>query len=403
MAEEDSFRLDFNAPDFIADPYPIYRYLRAEDPVHESPWDDWYLSRFSDVAMILSDPRFCRQPESGVNPFTCRQRESTPVDGMFNNWMVFMDPPGHTRLRGLVGGFFSQKRIEAMTPSIQDTIDGLLGKVMENGSMDVIADLAYPLPVMVISGMLGVPMEDHALFKDALRDLTKAADSGSDKDFNASAPAAEMLTGYFRDLVTERRKNPRQDIVSALIGVQERDKAISEEELLATCVLLLWAGHETTKNLIGNALFVLLRNPGHMDILSHDPGLIKRAVEEFLRFESPVQKVCRWTSEDVLIDGKTIPGGRLVVGLLGSAHRDPERFADPDRLDFDRIDSGHMAFGRGIHHCIGNILGRIEAQTAINTVLRRMHSIELQTEEPEWQQISSFRALKTLPVTFQTA
>ena len=232
-------------------------------------------------------------------------------------------------------------------------------------------------------------------------DLTKAIDSDSEDDFFAAVPAEEMLTGYFRDLVAERRKNPKGDIISSLIAVQERDKGIGEEELLATCVLLLWTGHETTKNLIGNALLVLLRNPGQMDILSRDPRMINKAVEEFLRFESPVQKICRWASTEISIGGKIIPKDRFVVGLIGAAHRDPDRFEDPDMFDISRDVGSHLAFGRGAHHCLGNALARIEARVAINSLLRRTRRLVLAAETVEWQEPTLVRGVKSLPVTFQ--
>lgn len=395
--------LDFKAPGFFADPYPLYRRLRTEDPVHESAAGDWYLSRFADVDMLLNDPCFGWQPQGGVNPFTGRQRESTPIDAMLTNWMIFMDPPGHTRLRSVFSEFFSQNLIDSMTASIQHTVDGLLEAVLDSGSMDVIADLAYPLPVMVISGMLGVPVEDHALFKQPSMDLAKAIDSNSDEELFAANPAVEMLMGYFRDLVAERRKRPKADMISSLIAVQERDRGLSEEELLISCIFLLWAGHETTKNLIGNAILILLRNPDQMDILSRDPRRVRKALEEILRFESPVQRIGRWTVADISIGGRIIPKGRFVTGLTGAAHRDPDRFEDPDRFDIGRSVGRHFAFGWGVHHCLGNVLARIEAQIAINTVLRRMRYIELQTEKPEWQEITFLRGLKTLPVSFQPA
>ena len=392
--------LDFDSPEFLADPYPLYHRLRAADPVHRSPWGDWYLTRYADVAMALSDPRFCRESPGGTNPLSSEQREPTALDRMMSRWMIYRDPPGHTRLRGLVNKAFTPQVLEELRPRIENIAGDLLDDVQDAGSMDIIADLAYPLPVIVISEMLGVPAEDRGLLRGWSGALTEALDTGMAEDVARATPATLELTAYFRELVTERRKRPKDDLISSLIAAEAEGDKLSEEELLANCVLLLWAGHETTKNLIGNGLLVLLRNPRQLQKLKHRPGLIKTAVEEFLRYDSPVQKICRWTTEDIEIGDKIMPKGELVVNLLGAANRDPEQFPDPDRLDVARRHGAHVAFGRGIHTCLGAGLARIEAQIAIGAVLRRMPRLALQKDGFAWQKTTSLRGLERFHVSF---
>ncbi len=392
--------LDFDSPDFLADPYPPYHRLRAADPVHRSPWGDWYLTRYTDVTMALSDRRFCRESPGGTNPMTNEQREPTALDRMMTMWMIYRDPPSHTRLRGLVNSAFTPQVVEELRPRIQDIVGDLLDDVQDAGSMDIIADLAYPLPVIVISEMLGVPAEDRGLLKGWSGALTKALDTGMAADVARAMPATLELTAYFRELVTERRKRPKDDLISSLIAAESEGDKLSEEELLANCVLLLWTGHETTKNLVGNGLLALLRNPRQLQKLKDDSGLSKTAAEELLRYDSPVQKICRWTTEDIEIGDKIMPKGELVVNLLGAANRDPERFPDPDRLDVARRDGAHVAFGRGIHTCLGAGLARIEAQIAIDAVIRRMPRLALQEDGFAWQKITSLRGLERFHVSF---
>ena len=398
MAETHPNTLDFDSPDFLSDPYPFYHRLRTTDPVHHSPWGDWYVSRFDDVAMVLSDRRFCGRSPVGTNPLICAEGESSAFGRMVSKWMVFMDPPEHTRLRSLVGSYFSKERVESLRTEIRNIVDGLLNNLRDAGSMEVVADFAYPLPATVISGILGMPDADHLQFRDAFRQLTRAVDEGEMAD--GEDAATEILTDYFRDLTAEKRRRPREDMISFLIDAQGRDDRFPEDQLLPTCILLLWAGHETTKNLIGNAVLTLLRNPEQMLELKRNPEMIHTAVEEFLRFESPVQRICRWTSTDISIGGKIIPKDQFVVGLIGAAHRDPDRFEDPDRFNIRRNVGSHLAFGLGAHRCLGNMLARMEAQIAINSLLRRMRRLELATETVEWQETTSFRSLKSLPVIF---
>lgn len=392
--------LDFDSPEFLADPYPLYQRLRAADPVHLSPWGDWYLTRYADVTMALSDPRFCRESPGGPNPLSSEQREPTALDRMMTMWMIYRDPPGHTRLRGLVNKAFTPQMVEGLRPRIESIVGDLLDDVRDAGSMDIIADLAYPLPVIVISEMLGVPVADRGRLKGWSHRLAEALDTGVTEDLARGVPVTVELTAYFRELAAEKRAHPQDDLISSLIAAEAEGDILSEEELLATCVLILLTGHETTKNLIGNGLLALLRNPRQLQILKDDPGSIKTAIEELLRYDSPVQKMSRWTTESVTIGRTTVPKGQLVVSLLGAANRDPEQFPDPDRLDIARRDGAHVAFGRGIHTCLGAGLARIEAQIAIGAVLRRMPRLALQEDGLAWQKTTSLRGLDRFHVSF---
>jgi len=273
--------------------------------------------------------------------------------------------------------------------------------------MDVIADLAYPLPVTVICEMLGVPAGDRDTFRQWSLDIARSLDAillPTDPEVVTRGNAARRaLENYFRGLIAERRTRPQADLLTALIAAEEQGDTLSEGELLATCVLLLIAGHETTVNLIGNGLLALLRHPDQLRRLRDDPALIQTAVEELLRYDSPVQRSGRIPNTDVEIGGKTIPKGSLVSALIGAANRDPAQFPDPDRLDVGRSDNRHIAFGWGIHFCLGAPLARVEGQIAINTLLRRKSALALATESPQWRESSALRGLKALPVSLESA
>jgi cytochrome P450 len=387
-------------PEFHANPYPFYRALREEDPVHESPLGFWVCTRYDDAVMILRDPRFGREGMADL----LESRLGIAQDRSHTRDMLFRDPPDHTRLRGLVSRAFTPRVVEVMRPHIQEIVDGLLDRVEGADSMDVIEDLAYPLPVTVICEMLGVPIADQDVFKGWSNDIARSLDAailpaGSDV-LPRGREARLAIADYFRSLIATRRKDPKPDLLSALIAVEEEGKKLSEEELVSTCILLLVAGHETTVNLIGNGLLALLQHPEQLHALRDDPALIQTGVEELLRFDGPVQRTGRMTTADVEIGGKHIPKGSVVVSVIGAANRDPAHFPDPDRLDVTRRENRHIAFGFGIHFCLGAPLARIEGQVTIGTLLRRMPAVKLVSDTPEWRESSVLRGLKTLPVTF---
>ena len=388
-------------PEFHADPYPFYRRLREQDPVHQSPLGIWVLTRYDDALMVLRDPRFGRE---GLAELMEARLGAGSVRPTNTRDMLFRDPPDHTRLRSLVSRAFTPRVVEAMRPHIQEIVDELLDRVEGARGMDVIEDLAYPLPVRVICEMLGVPLADQDVFKEWSADIARSLDASilpaTSEVIARGQVSGDAIREYFRSLIAVRRKEPRQDLLSALIAAEEQGDKLSEPELVATCVLLLIAGHETTVNLIGNGLLALLRHPDQMRALADDPALIQTGVEELLRFDGPVQRTGRMTLADVEIGGRPIPKGSIVAAVIGAANRDPAHFADPDRLDVTRRENRHIAFGFGIHFCLGAPLARIEGQVAIGTLLRRRRALKLVSDTPEWRESSVLRGLKTLPVTF---
>ena len=387
-------------PEFHANPYPFYRALREEDPVHESPLGFWVCTRYDDAVMVLRDPRFGREGMADL----LESRLGIARDASHTRDMLFRDPPDHTRLRGLVSRAFTPRVVDVMRPHIQEIVDGLLDRVEGAGAMDVIEDLAYPLPVTVICELLGVPTADQDVFKGWSNDIARSLDAAilpAGSDVLARGREARLaITDYFRSLIATRRKDPRPDLLSALIAAEEEGNKLSEGELVSTCILLLVAGHETTVNLIGNGLLALLQHPEQLRALRDDPALIQTGVEELLRFDGPVQRTGRMTTADVEIGGKHIPKGSVVVSVIGAANRDPKHFSDPDRLDVSRKENRHIAFGFGIHFCLGAPLARIEGQIAIGALVRRMPGLTLVSDTPEWRESSVLRGLKTLPVTF---
>jgi cytochrome P450 len=388
-------------PEFHANPYPFYQRMRETDPVHLSPLGLWVLTRYDDCVTSLRDPRFGRD---GFEAILSAQYGEESETGRLPRSMLFRDPPDHTRLRSLVNRAFTPRVIEGMRGQIKAVVDRLLDQVARRGHMDVIADLAYPLPVTVICDMLGVPVGDHEQMRDWSSDIIRSLDAigipSDDSVVERGRVGRRGIADYFRALLPERRRQPRADLLSSLIAVEEQGDRLTEGELLATCVLLFIAGHETTVNLIGNGLLALLRHPGELERLRSEPGLIGSAVEELLRFDSPVQRTARITNAEVEVGGKTLPPGAFVVTAIGAANRDPRHFPDPDRLDIGRSDNRHIAFGFGIHFCLGAPLARVEGQLALGTLMRRMPKLRLASPDLEWRESSTLRGLKALPVEF---
>jgi cytochrome P450 len=387
-------------PEFLADPYPTYHRLRAEDPVHHSPLGFWVLTRYEDVSAVLRDPRFIKEPLAAL----VAARFGVEVPRGVGLSMLDRDPPDHTRLRSLVGTAFTPRVVEGLRPRIQQIVDGLITHAQAVGSMDVIEEFAYPIPVNVICELLGVPVADHERFKGWSLDIARGLDSiylPADSEVpRRSAASRHAISDYFRDLIARRRAAPRGDLLSALIAAEEAGDKLNEEELLATCILILIAGHETTVNLIGNGVLALLRNPDELRRLRATPGLITSAVEELLRYDGPVQRTARVASAEATIGGRTIARGEMVMPFIGAADRDPVQFPDPDRLDITRGDNRHIAFGWGIHFCLGAPLARLEGQIAIDALVRRLPRLELVDDKAEYRQSLTLRGLKTLPVKF---
>jgi cytochrome P450 len=388
-------------PEFHADPYPFYRRLREQDPVHQSPMGFWVLTRYDDCVAVLRDQRFGR--EEFQQMLTAVYGDDTEKPTLPRS-MLFRDPPDHTRLRGLVSKAFTPRTIEVMREHIQGIVDRLLGRALAQGGMDVIEDLAYPLPVTVICEMLGVPVDDHASIRSWSADIARSLDAiglPSDQSIvDRGRVSRRALADYFRALLPERRADPRPDLLSGLLAAEEQGDKLTEPEIIAMCLLLFIAGHETTVNLIGNGLLALLRHPDQMARVQGDAALIPNAIEELLRYDSPVQRTARIANADVDLAGRRVARGTMVVTALGAANRDPAQFAEPDRLDVTRRDIRHISFGYGIHFCLGAPLARVEGQLALGTLLRRAPGLALAETSPEWRESSVLRGLKRLRVTF---
>jgi cytochrome P450 len=395
--------VEFNPflPEFHADPYPFYRRLREQDPVHRTAMGFWVLTRYEDCVAVLRDQRFGR--EEFQQMLTAVYGDDTEKPQLPRS-MLFRDPPDHTRLRALVSKAFTPRTIEVMRGHIQDIVDRLLGRALAQGGMDVMEDLAYPLPVTVICEMLGVPVGDHASIRGWSADIARSLDAiglPSDQSIvERGRIARRQLADYFRALVPERRARPQPDLLSGLLAAEEQGDKLTEPEVIAMCLLLFIAGHETTVNLIGNGLLALLRHPEQLARVQADPALVPNAVEELLRYDSPVQRTARITTEEVDLAGHHIAKGAMVVVALGAANRDPAQFADPDRLDVTRRDVRHVSFGFGIHFCLGAPLARVEGQIALGALLRRAPGLTLDEPTLEWRESSVLRGLKRLRVRF---
>jgi cytochrome P450 len=400
--------LQFNPADPAtnADPFPIFRRLQDEDPVHWSdPVRGWVVTRYDDVRAIALDRAMSAdrvRPFFEVLPGE-EQRRLADLGHYLTLWAVFKDPPDHTRLRGLMNRAFTPRAVEALRPNIERIVDDLIEPIVERGSADLIADFAYPLPASVIMDMLGVPRSDLGVMKvwsDDIALFVGIARATPDKYAKAQAGTREMAA-YFRRLVTERRKAPREDMISALIAAEEQAQHLTEDEIVATCILLLFAGHETTANLIGNGVLAFLRHPGELAKLRARPELAADAVEECLRYDGPSGALARVVAVGHDMGGRQLKAGERVYAWMNAANRDPRRFTDPDRFDIERPDNRHLTFGHGAHFCLGAPLARLEAQIAFPRLFERLQGLELTTDEFEWMDSLILRGVKKLPVRFR--
>jgi cytochrome P450 len=393
------------APDFIRDPYPHYERLRTVDPMHVTPFGSFVASRHAEVSLVMRDKRFGKDfIERSKRRYGPKIMEE-PVFRSMSHWMLQADPPDHTRLRGLVVKAFTARRVEDMRPRIQEIVDQTLDAVIDRGQMDLIEEFAFRLPVTIICDMLGIPEDHREVFYKGSREGGRLLDpvplsSEEIRQGNAGNLMAQM---YFQQLFELRRRSPGEDLTSQLVHAEEDGHKLTNEELTANIILLFGAGHETTVNLIGNGLLALHRNPDQLALLKARPELITNAIEEFLRYDSSVQMTGRVTLEEIDdLGGKRIPKGETVLCLLGSANRDPAAYPDrPDRLDIVRENVKPLSFGGGIHFCLGAQLARIEAEIAINTLLRRLPDLRIgDVENPEWRPTFVLRGLKRLPASW---
>ena len=420
-------------PQIRSNPYPFYRQLREQDPVH---WDEemgfWVLTCYDDIASLYTDDRFSRAQGLMRNferlPGSA-QKIARPVYHSFSKTVFYADPPYHTHLRGLMNHAFTPRRVERLRPYVQQTVDELLDEAQARGEVDIIHDLAYPLPVMVIAELLGLPASDRARFKQWSDDLFAILGTVRQKPQHLLERAAQSLvemSDYVKSLSQKRRAEPQDDLLSALLEAtedealtplyahglaspqasgesireQESLSTLTEEELVANVNILLSTGHETATHLIGNGLLALLQNPDQQQKLFERPALLPSVIEETMRYDNPVQITYRSALADVEIHSKTIHAGDLVNSIIGSANRDLHRFSNPDKFDILRNEGRHLGFGLGIHFCIGAPLVRLEAEVAFETILRRFPHLSLATDDLQWQEHPVFRGLKSLPVAF---
>lgn len=397
-------RVDPSDPAFAADPYPTYARLRSAAPIHRVRLSDgrevWLITRYEDVSAFLKDERFVKEARNALTPEQLSRVPPEPeVMKFLSRDMLGTDPPDHERLRVLVSKAFTRRSVGRMRGRVQEISEALLDAVEDKGEMDLIDDYAYPLPFTVITELLGVPEEDRGMLR-AWSDLLVP---GKATQEYVRIPYMQIFRDSLRAMFEEKRKNLGDDLISVLARAQEAGDEPSEDEALSTVLLLFEGGHRTTVNLIGNGVLALLRHPDQLQKLRNDPSLIEPAVEELLRYDGPLEmSTARFAREDVEIGGTVIAQGEGVKGVIASADRDPERFPDPDTLDITRQDNKHLAFGGGIHYCLGAPLARMEGQIAIDTLLRRMPDLRLKgsPETLSWRPDPPMRGLEALPVEF---
>ncbi len=395
--------LDLKSPANVRDPFPVYRWLRDHEPVHRSEnLNAWVVTRYADVLEIFDQPeRFSSDRFRKVDERYASDRPAVrAVGAVLGDWLVFRDPPDHTRLRALLQKTFTPRQLERSRARIQATIDALLAPIASRGETDFIRDFAFPLPAIVIALLLGAPTADLEPIKEwSDRLAAYVGGSTEERDNFAEAQAGvAQLVEYFRALLEERRRRARDDLMSSLLRAEHEGQALSADEVVANCVLLLFAGHETTTNLLGNGLFHLLRHPDQLARLRAEPDLVPAAVEELLRFDGPVPATIKIATEAVAWHGRCISAGEMVLPILSSANRDPRSFTDPDALDVGRSPNRHLAFAHGIHFCLGAPLARLEARLAFETLLRRFSRLELASDAPQWKPQIFLRGLASLPL-----
>jgi pimeloyl-[acyl-carrier protein] synthase len=389
-------------PEVLANPYPLYHRLRTEDPVHWDPFlHAWVVTRYADAVEVLHHYSADRAPTP--EQFSDLGLASlNPIVNWMLKMMLFMDGTAHARLRNLAASAFSPSRVEVLRNHIQDIVNTLIDTLAFKGKMDVIADLGYPLPSIVTAELLGVPEADRDQLKAWSTDLAEML--GSFQHYPDRIPhvlkSMEQMTAYFRSVIREQRSHPQEGLIHSFMTAEVQGDRLSEDEIIANTIITMTGGQETTTNLIGNGVLSLLRNPDQLTKLRDDPSLLPSAVEELMRYESPIQHTARLAPRDAVLGGKQIRKRQAVIAVMGAGNRDPERFPDPDRLDITRKDNRHLAFGAAAHFCFGAPLARIEGQIALGTLLRRLPNLRLQEGPLTWIPNLGFRGLTRLPVAF---
>jgi cytochrome P450 len=389
-------------PEVLANPYPLFHRLRREDPVHWDPFlHSWVVTRYSDVVTVLHHYSAERTPtpqqlsQIGLDSLG-------PIARVMVKQMLFLDPPMHSRIRKLASHAFTPQRVEVLRAHIRDITSSLLDRVEARGHMDVIADVAEPLPCIVTAEMLGVPVGDHQQLKAWSQDFAEMLGNFQHNPDRAARVLKSTLamTDYFRSAIKEQRLHPQEGLVNSLMNAEVDGDRFTEEEVIANCIVTMVGGQETTTNLIGNGILTLLRNPEQLEKLRSNMSLIPSAVEEMLRFESPSQHTARLAPEDTTLGGKRIARRQAVIAVMAAGNRDPDRFPDPDRFDITRADNRHLAFGWAAHFCFGAALARIEGQTAFELMLRRFPTWTLDPEPLVWRSNLGLRGLTRLPISF---
>ena len=397
---------DLLAPDVIEDPYTYFGRLREEDPVHWNPlYETWVITRYDDVVWSLRRPEllssevFIRDSRPPYPPILEEDQGLYEFNKTYlSHWFIRRDPPDHTRMRKIPHLEFSPKYIEQrFRRVVQDIITSLVKEVQGRGHMDVIQDFAAPLPILVIAEWLGFPKEDREFLRQSSRGVLAVDEASADRN-EKTAKALLTFKEYISPFVEERLAHPREDLLS-LMAAGEQQGVMSRDEVVGNLILLLIAGHQTTINLIANGALALMRHPDQWEQLKREPSLIVKATEEILRYDGPVKRAPRIAAEDFEIGGKTIRKSERVLIVLSSANRDPRQFTDPDTLDITRYPNPHVAFGGGIHHCLGANLARLEGQEAIKALVQTFEPFRLATERLEYQTLLNLRALQCLPVS----
>ena len=393
-------------PEVLANPYPLYARLRSEDPVHWDPYlHAWIVTRYEDVITVLT--RFSAQRTPSPEYFAALGApEVSPIAKVMVKQMLFRDGGAHSRLRKLAAGAFVPARVRVLRDRIQAIATRLIDDIQARGTdrLDLLADFAEPLPAIVTAEMLGVPVEDHEKLKNwsvTFAEMLGNFQHNPDR-LHGVLHAVEQLNAYFQQRIDEQRIQPREGLLHTLLTAEVDGDHLTDEEVIANCIVTMVGGLETTTNLIGNGMLSLLRNPAQLARLRCEPELMPVAVEELLRYESPSQHTARLAPDDVELGGKLIRKRQAVIAVMAAGNRDPERFPDPDRLDFDRPDNRHLAFGWAAHFCFGAPLARIEAHIAFETLLNRFPKLQMTGEPLVWRENLGLRGLKSLPLVYST-
>lgn len=399
--------------DFKRNPHPTYAAMRKEHPVIRQPglfenFHIWFVTRYADVQAVLTDNEtFVLDAHMAFDPADPRLGmlvDLRPVMQLVNNNLLSKDGEDHRRLRSLVQSAFTPRMVAQLRPAVQAIADELLAQIVDDGQADLVESFAFPLPIIVILEMLGIPRNDRnqlRIWSDAF--VTPDPSPGAEQQFLRSMTD---FTDYLRALFAQRRAEPRNDLVTALLQAEEEGRRLSEQELFSMVVLLIVAGHETTVGLIGNAVLTLLLHPDQLDVVRRDPSLTPAVIEEILRYEGPVERtITRFVTKDVTLAGQRLNRGDLVIAVVGSANRDSAQFPDADRFDVTRNPQRHLGFGHGVHYCVGAPLARLEGEIAVNTLLRRLPGLRLaaDVQRLEWRTQPLFRGLMALPVAWDVA